>query len=125
MQSKSPKMAPSVRKWCPRAPKIEPKTTPGPLFSGFGDPLFSCNTTVVLLYFKGSRVPGTAQNEKKTRSLNSALQKVRKNAKNAPLVAKGVENDPKTGAETYTHRSLFRPRWPPWAPNGAQEVSGR
>ena len=81
MQSKSPKMAPSVRKWCPRAPKIEPKTTPGPLFSGFGDPLFSCNTTVVLLYFMGSRVPGTAQNEKKTRSLNSALQKVRKKRK--------------------------------------------
>ena len=78
MQPKSPKIAQSARKLCPRASKMEPKSTLGPLFSGFGDPLFSCNPTVVLLYFMGSRVPGTTQNEEKTRSLHRALQKTTK-----------------------------------------------
>ena len=78
MQPKSPKIAQRQRKWSPRASKMEPKSIPGPLFSGFGDPLFSCNTTVVLLYFMVSRVPGTTQNEEKTRSLHRALQKTTK-----------------------------------------------
>ena len=71
---------------------------PGPLFSGFGDPLFSCNTMVVLLYFKGLGVPGTTQNETKRPSRNRALQKAPKNAEITHFVPKGAENDPKTGA---------------------------
>ena len=97
MQPKSPKIAQSERKWCPRASKMEPKSTPGPLFSAFGHPLFWCNTIVVLLYFKGSRVPGTAQNEKKTRSLNSALQKVRKKRKKCAFSGQRCRKRPQNG----------------------------
>ena len=126
MQSKSPKMAPSVRKWCPRAPKIEPKTTPGPLFSGFGDPLFSCNTTVVLLYFMGSRVPGTAQNEKKTRSLNSALQKVRKKRKKCAFSGQRCRKRPQNGCltlcSTLPVSAPVAALGAQWSPGGVRKV---
>ena len=97
MQPKSPKIAQSERKWCPWASKMEPKSTPGPLFSGFGDPLFSCNTSVVLLYFMGSRVPGTTQNEEKTRSLHRALQKTTKKHRKCAFSAQRCRKLPPNG----------------------------
>ena len=50
---KSPKSARFVRIVPQRAPKMEPKSIPGPPFFRFGDPLFSCNTTCFWLNFRG------------------------------------------------------------------------
>ena len=50
---KSPKGARFVRIVPQRAPKMEPKSIPGPPFFRFGDPLFSCNTTCFWLNFRG------------------------------------------------------------------------
>ena len=121
MQPKSPKIAQSERKWCPRTSKIEPKSTPGPLFSGFGDPLFSCNSTVVLLYFMGSRVPGTTQNEEKTRSLHRALQKPTKKRRKCAFNAQRYRKRPPKGCLKYCS---IGPLAPPVGHPGGKSTQG-
>ena len=111
---------------------MEPKSTPGPLFSGFGDPLFSCNPTVVLLDFKGFE--GPRDDPRRGKSAIPA-QSPAKNKKKTPKVRILCPKVPKMTSKRMPKHLLdrtFGPScWSPWwkkrpgcCPDGQKSAPG-
>ena len=101
--------------------KMEPKLISGRGFFDFGQSLFSCNTTKVLLDFHGSRVP---RGDQKTIKNASTKTKIEKAGPKSSFLQKNMKMEPKMDSDLdheFSPNSPPRGHYSDLGPKGAQK----
>ena len=105
--------------------KTEPKVVSGHGFFDFGQSLFSCNATRVLLDFHGFWIPRGGQ---KTIKKRCRKRNVEKRRPETDFFKKCMKIETKMGCDLTTNSPPIRPRgvivptWGPRAPKGCQKT---